>query len=99
MYTVIRRYEGVRDPDEVTRRATEEFAPMLAERPGFQGYWVVRGGGDVLASITVFETRGEAEDSTKAAAAWVSENLAKLVPNPPQVTAGETTGVAATATA
>ena len=92
MYTVIRRYEGVSDADEVVRRATGEFAAMLKDRPGFQGYWVVDAGGGVLASISVFETQGQAEDSTTAAAAWVRDNLAELVPNPPQITAGETTG-------
>jgi hypothetical protein len=95
MYTVIRRYDGLSDPDEVIRRAIGEFAPMLADRPGFQGYWIVNAGDGVVASITVFETQAAAEDSTKAAAAWVSERLAELVPNPPQVTAGETTAGAA----
>jgi len=95
MYTVIRRYEGVDDADEVIRRATEEFAPQLTDQPGFQGYWVVDAGGGVIASISVFDTQSAAEDSTKAAASWVQENLAELVPNSPQITAGATVGVAA----
>ena len=95
MYTVIRRYEGLPDAAEVAKRATEEFAPMLSERPGFQGYWVVDAGGGVLASISVFETQAQAEDSTRAAADWVKERLAGLVPDAPEVTAGMTTGLAA----
>jgi hypothetical protein len=39
MHTVIRRYEGVADVAEVTRRAVDEFAPLISDRPGFQGYW------------------------------------------------------------
>ena len=92
MYTVIRRYEGVTDTDEVTRRASSEFAGILAGHEGFQGYYVVNAGSGVLASISVFETKDQAEASTKAAASWVGENLAEFVPNAPQVTAGETSG-------
>ena len=92
MYTVIRRYEGVQDTDEVTRRASGEFSAILAGQPGFQGYWVVNSGGGVIATISVFDTAEQAEASTAAAAGWVGENLAELIPNPPQVTAGETHG-------
>ena len=93
MYTVIRRYEGAGDSAEVCRRAVEEFAPMLKEQPGFQGYWAVDQGEGVLATITVFETEQAANDSTTAAAGWVRENLPELAQFPPQVTAGATTGV------
>lgn len=99
MHTVIRRYEGVQDTGEVARRSVEEFGPMLRDRPGFQGYWVVDAGDGVLATITVFETEDAAVDSTNAAASWVRENMAEMVQNPPQVTAGSTTGVMAEAPA
>ena len=93
MHTVIRRYEGVEEAAEVTRRAVEEFAPLLSGREGFQGYWVVDAGGGVIATITIFETEEAAMDSTAAAAGWIRENLAQLVPNSPQVTQGATHGV------
>ena len=99
MYTVIRRYTGVTDTAEVVRRATEEFGPMLADRPGFQGYYVVDTGSDVIASISVFETQQQAEDSTTAAAGWVQDRLAEFMSGEPQVTAGSTTGVPAAASA
>jgi hypothetical protein len=95
MHTVIRRYQGVQDSAEVARRAAEEFGPQLRDQPGFQGYWVVDGGGGVLATITVFETEEAAVESTAAAATWVQEHMPNLVPNAPQVTAGATTGVTA----
>jgi heme-degrading monooxygenase HmoA len=95
MHTVIRRYQGVQNAEEVARRAVEEFAPLLREHPGFQGYYVVDSGGGVLATITVFESEQAAADSTAAAATWVQENMPDLVPNAPQVTAGATTGVSA----
>jgi hypothetical protein len=81
------------DSSEVARRAVEEFAPQLSERPGFQGYWAVDAGDGVLATITVFETEEEALESTGAAASWVQANLPELASIAPQVTAGKTTGV------
>jgi hypothetical protein len=94
MYTAIRRYEGVVDTAEVARRAVEEFAPQLHDQPGFMGYWVVDAGEGVLATISVFESETSAIASTTAAAAWIRESgLGELIPNPPQVTAGATTGV------
>jgi heme-degrading monooxygenase HmoA len=95
MHTVIRRYQGVQDSAEVSRRAVEEFGPQLRDQPGFQGYWVVDAGGGVLATITVFETEEAAVESTAAAATWVQEHMPNLVPNAPQVPAGATTGVMA----
>jgi heme-degrading monooxygenase HmoA len=95
MYTVIRRYQGVRNTEEVARRAVEEFAPLLSDQPGFQGYWVVDGGDGVLATISVFETEEAAAASTAAAASWVQQNVGALVPNPPQLTSGATTRVMA----
>ncbi len=99
MHTVIRRYQGVQDSAEVARRAVEEFAPLISDQPGFQGYWAVDAGDGVLATITAFESEEAAAASTAAAASWVQENMANLVPNAPQVTAGETNGVMAQAPA
>jgi hypothetical protein len=95
MYTVIRRYQDVADTTEVARRAVEEFAPQLRDQPGFQGYWVVDAGDGVLATITVFDTEDAAVESNSAAATWVQENMPNLVPSPPRMTAGYTTGVSA----
>jgi heme-degrading monooxygenase HmoA len=95
MHTVIRRYQGVQDSAQVARRAVEEFAPSLRDQPGFQGYWVVDAGDGVIATISVFDTEEAAAESVAAAATWVKETMPQLVPNPPQVTAGATTGVSA----
>jgi heme-degrading monooxygenase HmoA len=95
MYTVIRRYQGVQNAEEVVRRAVEEFAPQLRDQPGFQGYWGIDAGDGILATITVFETEEAAANSSAAAASWVQQNIAHLVPNPPQITSGITTGVTA----
>ena len=95
MYTVIRRYQDVQNTSEVARRAVEEFAPTLRDQEGFQGYWVVDAGAGVIATISVYESEEAAAASNAAAATWVQENVANLVPSPPRVTSGETSGVSA----
>ena len=89
MYATIRRYEGVTDPAEGSRRASEEFVPLLKDIQGFVAYYELDAGDGVMASISIFEDRSGAEASTEKAAEWVQENLASLAPNPPDVTAGE----------
>jgi hypothetical protein len=91
VYAAVRRYEGVTDPAEGARRASEEFVPLLKDIPGFVAYYEIDAGKGVTASISVFEDRAGAEASTERAAEWVQENpdLASLAPNPPEVTAGE----------
>ncbi len=89
MYAALRRYEGVTDPGEAGRRVAEGFVPLLKEIPGFVAYYWVDSGGGVMVSTSVFEDRAGADASTETAADWVRENIASLIPNPPQVTAGE----------
>jgi hypothetical protein len=42
-----------------------------------------------MVSTSVFQDRAGIEESNKQAADWVRQNLAPLLPNPPQITAGE----------
>ncbi|MEU1572439.1 hypothetical protein ABZ519_14985 [Streptomyces collinus] len=89
MHAVIRRYEGVTDPAEAGRRVNEEFLPLLRQVQGFVAYYFVDAGGGVMVSTSVFQDRAGAEESTEKAGDYVRDRLAELLPNPPQVTAGE----------
>ena len=89
MYATVRRYEGVTDPGEAGRRVNEGFVPLLKELPGFVAYYWVDAGGGLMASTSVFEDRSGAEASVERAADWVRENIAELLPNPPEVITGE----------
>ncbi|NUW33746.1 hypothetical protein HTZ77_20235 [Nonomuraea sp. SMC257] len=89
MYATVRRYEGVTDPAEAGRRVKEEFLPLLRDVPGFVAYYWVDAGDGVMLSTSVFEDEAGAEESTKRAADYVRESMASLLPNAPQVTAGE----------
>jgi hypothetical protein len=88
MYVAVRRYEGVTDPQKVAQVA-EEFVPLISEMPGFVAYYAVDAGDGVTVSTSVFEHKDAEEQSTFVAGEFVAEHLAPLLPNPPQVTAGE----------
>jgi hypothetical protein len=51
-------------------------------------YWVNDGDG-VMVSTSVFEHKDAEEQSNYVAGEFVAEHLAPLLPNPPQITAGE----------
>ena len=89
MYAVVRRYDGVTDPAEAERRVKEEFIPLLHEVSGFVAYYWVNAGDGVMVSTSVFQDQAGEEESTKRAEDFARTNLASLLPNPPQVTAGE----------
>ncbi len=89
MYASIRRYEGISSFDEVISRAEAGFLPIIKGVPGFIEYHIVDAGDGVAASISIFEDQAGAEESQRRAASWVQENLAQLIPNPPQATNGE----------
>jgi heme-degrading monooxygenase HmoA len=88
MYVAVRRYEGVTDPQKVAQVA-EEFVPIISEMPGFVAHYLVDAGDGVTVSTSVFEHKDAEEQSTFVAGEFVAEHLAPLMPNPPQVTAGE----------
>jgi hypothetical protein len=90
MHIAIRRY--LVDPgsvEEITRGAEEGFIPSIKAASGFLAYYVVDAGDGVVATVSVFETREGAEDSIRMAADWIRQNMASLLPNPPEITAGE----------
>ena len=89
MYATVRRYEGVTDPSEAGRRVNEGFVPLISQVPGFVAYYWVDAGGGVMISTSVFQDQSGAEESNRRAADYVRQNLALLLPNPPQITAGE----------
>ena len=89
MYVAVRRYEGMTDPQRVAEVAQEGFVPLISEMPGFVAYYCVDAEDGVMVTTSVFEHKDAEEQSTFRAGQFVAEHLAPLLPNPPQVTAGE----------
>jgi hypothetical protein len=67
----------------------EGFVPIISTIPGFVALYLVDAGGGVMISTSVFQDQSGAEESNRRAADYVRQNLALLLPNPPQITAGE----------
>jgi hypothetical protein len=89
MYVAVRRYEGVTDPQKVAQLGEEGFVPIISELPGFVAHYLVDAGDGVMVATSVFEHKDAEEQSTFVAGEFVAEHLAPLLPNPPQITAGE----------
>jgi hypothetical protein len=89
MYIAARRYEGVTDSQKVRQLVDEGFVPIISEMPGFVAFYWVDAGDGVVASTSVFEHKDAEEQSNIKAREFVAEHLAPLMPNPPQLTAGE----------
>jgi Antibiotic biosynthesis monooxygenase len=89
VFTIVRRFRLVRgSAEEVARRVKESFVPLLRELPGFRDYFLLEGGPDVLVSIRVFDSAGEALASNEIAAKWMRDNVLEFVRGMPEVMAG-----------
>jgi hypothetical protein len=63
------------DAHALARRAEEGILPILKSQPGFRAYSVAIGDGEVL-SLSVWDTRADAEAGSEVVASWVAENMA-----------------------
>jgi hypothetical protein len=89
MYATIRIYAGNTALGEELSRNQESVTSVMRSIAGFQAYYFVAtadGGG---ASITVCDDQAGAEESNRAAAAWIVENLPDLTVAAPAISAGE----------
>ena len=90
MYATIRQYQVSGSVDEVIRRINEGFLPLIKDTSGFHAYYALDAGLGRLATVSVFEDPTGAEESTRMAADWIRQNnMASILPNPPEVVQGE----------
>ena len=89
MHIAVRRYEGVSDSQKVRQLVDEGFVPIISEIEGFLAFYWLDAGDGVVCSTSVYEHKDAEEQSNIKAREFVAEHLAPLMPNPPQLTAGE----------
>src|SRR6266487_1636106 len=67
MHATVRRYEGVdaSRTDELTKKVNETLIPKLSKLPGFDGYFLIEAGNDVMTSVSLFDTSAHADESTR----------------------------------
>ncbi len=73
--------------EELAAVVESGFLPILRQVPGFLEYFLVETD-EGLVSVSVFTDQDGAEESTRRAADWVSQNLAGFFTGPPTVTIG-----------
>ena len=93
MYGIIRHYDTKKlskaDISSFKQRIEEKFVPIAQEIPGFHGYVVLNSGDKDLFSISIFENREGATESTRRAAQFVQGDPLKDQVGKPEVFEGE----------
>ena len=90
MYLVIRRYQNDAGAvEEAARRAEDGFVPIVKGAPGFVSYSLGTTDDGRLITVSIFQDRAGADQSVQLARQWIGENLAALLPTPPEVIGGE----------
>jgi hypothetical protein len=91
MHAVIRHYRfDPKDSKEIAEKLTNGFMPIMSKAKGYvRYYWLDNGKGEG-ASISVFDSREEAEASVPLAAEWVHENFTapQIMKQKPEVIEG-----------
>ncbi len=91
MYVVIRRTKLSGSAEEAARRARDHIVPLVQGRSGFRGYCAfVSERGDAAYSVSVFDDRDSAMDAHQRVRQWIEANMRDLMPEEPEVVAGET---------
>jgi hypothetical protein len=89
MFASVRVYKV--DPSKTTelnRKLNESFVPLLQKIPGFVAYYGVDAGDGNWSSVSLFDTKAAADESNRAAAAYVTEHIKALVQSGPTIVAG-----------
>jgi heme-degrading monooxygenase HmoA len=91
MYMAIRKYRTKPNAsfEEIVQRVQQGFVPIVSQAPGFVAYYVIKSGTDTITSVTLFQDQDGADESTRRASAWVSDNLLSMLELPASITAGE----------
>jgi hypothetical protein len=87
MYASVRVYSQPELADALVQNESE-VKQLISQIDGFKAYYLIRTA-DGAASISVYDDESGAEQSNRAAAEWLSENLPELSGASPTISAGE----------
>ena len=88
MYATVRTYSGSPELADALVSHEADVKSLISGIDGFKAYYLVRTA-DGTVSISVYANEVGANESTRAAANWIRENLPELGGSAPQVSAGE----------
>jgi len=93
MHLTIRKYRKVEgDRKQIVEIVNRDFLPLLSKIDGFNDFYAFFSEDGTLTSVSVFRDARGAEESVRAAARWVEQNLARVLPEKPEVISGEVFG-------
>lgn len=88
MYATVRSYSGGPELADALVAHEADVKSLVSGIDGFSAYYLVRTAVGTV-SISVYDNEAGANESTRAAADWIRENLPELGDSTPQVSAGE----------
>ena len=74
MYATVRTYSASPEMADALVRNADSVKSLIGGIEGFQAYYLVRTD-DGAVSISVYDDEAGANESTRAAASWIGENL------------------------
>ena len=88
MYAVIRNYAGNNELADQLAARQSEVVELVSAIEGFRAYYLLRTD-DGCASVTVYDDASGADESSRVAAAWISDHATEINASTPQVSSGE----------
>lgn len=90
MYMVLRKYKiDPANKQELTAKITSGFIPLIQKIKGFVDYYCLYPDDKTLISVSVFQDKAGTDESVRLAADWVAKNIAFMLPEKPEIIAGE----------
>jgi len=86
-YVVIRHYKGSTKLIDELEQRSGDVENLIRGNPGFITYYLVRSESGGF-SVSVFEDRAGAEQSTRAARDYLQQNLSDVRSEPPEIIEG-----------
>ena len=88
MYAVIRNYAGNNELADQLAARQGEVVELVSAIEGFRAYYLLRTD-DGCASVTVYDDAAGADESSRVAAAWISDHASEITASTAQVSSGE----------
>ena len=88
MYATVRSYPGVEGLADALAGRSDDVRRLISEIDGFRAYYLLRTA-DGAVSVSVYGTQEGVEESARAAAAFLRDNLPDIEVAAPQVVSGE----------